>query len=209
VSGRVLDPEPAIEEADMKRSPLAHIPNLSLSILGALLFSAVLAVSGSRAADPDRYVFEPDHFDEQEFEEQLELHIESALEGLESLDGLGEDLEFLSDEIGEMIEEALRESAVHVDRRWPDRIWINGDAADLHFDSRRFARQMERMSRQIERSMRRGIDVHRGPDGGVRVWRLDDHARDRRDLEAEMRELQSQMRELQRQLDDLESEGDI
>lgn len=184
-----------------------RIPALILPLVA--LTGLTLFAGAARAADPDRTVHEPDVFDGDVLGEELEMRIEAALEGLDELDGLQIRIEGLTDEIGEVIEQALRESAVHVDEDWPDRIWITGDGADLEFDTRAFARRMQRMSRHIQRSVLR--DLERGPSGDtrVRVWRYDDEARDRQEIEAEMRDLQREMRRLQRELEELEAEGDI
>lgn len=194
----------------MKQPVLTRISGSALVIAGLAALTVALAAPAARAADPDRYLSGDERFDEAAFEESIQVRIESALEGLESLEGLGEGLEGLSDDISEMIEDALREGSVVVDGDWPDRVWIRGGGTDFEFDADAFARQMERMSRQIERHVHRNYDVQiRGGRHHARVWRVDDVDRDRQDIEAEMRDLQRELRRLQHELEDLEIEGDI
>jgi hypothetical protein len=168
---------------------------------GALAIVSGFGVENVTAADPDRYLFESDRFDR-----DLEYKLERALgrlEELEVLEGLGEDMEFLGDEIAIMVEEILADTSVRIDGDWPDVIYIDPDGHDITIDTREFARDMERMARRIERDVVRGLErSHR--DG--RAWHVD---RDRATIESEMRELQREMQRLQRELERLEEDGDI
>lgn len=181
----------------MKRIDIRGTVGVILLMAGAFALVGGFGVINGEAADPDRYVFESDRFDD-EFEYRLERTL-SRLEDLEVL----EDMEVFGDGLAEMIEEMLDDVSVRIDGDWPDVIYIDPDDHDFRVDTRHFARDVERMARQIERDVVRSIERSQR-DG--RAWRVD---RDRATIESEIRELEREMRHLQRELDRLEEEGDI
>lgn len=188
---------PEAEETVMKRIDIRGTVGVILLIAGAFALVGGFGVVKGEAADPDRYVFESDRFDD-----ELEYKLERTLSRLEGLEVL-EDMEVLGDDLAVMIEEMLEDVSVRIDSDWPDVVVVDPDGHDLRIDTRRFARDVERMARQIERDVVRSMErSHR--DG--RAWRVD---RDRDTIEDEMRELEREMRHLQRELDRLEEEGDI
>ena len=100
-------------------------------------------------------------------------------------------------------------SIVRIDRDWPDVIRIETTAPhDFSVDTRGLARDIERMARQIERDVVRGLERSEYRHGR-RAWRVREHHREREDIESEIRSLQREMDRLQRQLERLEEEGDI
>jgi len=196
-SGYPRTPGPEAEETVMKRIDIRGTVGVILLMAGAFALVGGFGVVSGEAADPDRYVFESDRFDD-EFEYKLERTL-SRLEDLEVL----EDMEVLGDEIAVMVEEILEGVSIRVDSDWPDVIVIDPDDHAFHIDTRDFARDVERMARQIERDVVRSVERS---DRGGRAWRVD---RDRSTIESEMRDLEREMRHLQRELERLEEEGDI
>ena len=181
----------------MKRIDIRGIVGVTLLMAGAFALVGGFGVINGKAADPDRFVFESDRYDD-----ELDYRLERALSRLEDLEVL-EDMEVLGEDLAEMIEEMLDDVSVRIDGDWPDVVVVDPDGHDLRIDTRRIARDAERMARQIERDVVRSIE--RSQREG-RTWRVD---RDRATIESEMRELEREMRNLQRELDRLEDKGDI
>ena len=185
----------------MKRLDIRGVVGTVLLMAGAIALVGGFGVHPGNAADPDRYVFESDDFD-REIGYKLERAL-GRLEELESLEHFGDDMDMLSDELATMVEEILENTSVRIDSDWPDVIRINADHHDFTIDTRRLARDAERMARQIERDVIRSVErSHR--DG--RAWRVE---RDRATVESEMRDLEREMKRLQRELERLEEDGDI
>jgi hypothetical protein len=195
--GYLRTPGPEAEETNMKRVDIRGIVGVILLMAGAFALVGGVGVVNGEAADPDRYVFESDRFDD-----ELQYRLERTLSRLEDLEVL-EDMEILGDEFAVMIEEILEGVSVKIDGDWPDVIYIDPDDHDFRIDTRRLARDVERMARQIERDVVR--DMERSHRDG-RAWRVD---RDRETIESEMRDLESELQRLQRELERLEEEGDI
>jgi glycine/D-amino acid oxidase-like deaminating enzyme len=186
----------------MQRADIRSIVGVALLMAGAIALVGGFGVTTGEAADPDRYIIhESDHFDE-----ELEMRIERALgrlEDLESFEAFGDDMEEFGEELAAMIEELLDETAVHIDRDWPDVVYVGPDDGSFSIDTRDLARDIDRMARRIERDVVRSLERSR-IDG--RVWNVE---RDRATIESEMRDLEREMNRLQRELDHLEEEGDI
>jgi hypothetical protein len=186
----------------MQRPDIRSIVGTVLLMAGAIALVGGFGVTTGEAADPDRVIIrESDRFDD-----ELEMRIERALErleDLESFEAFGEDMEEFGDELAAMIEGILDETAMHIDRDWPDVVYVGPDDPSFSIDTRDLARDIERMARSIERDVIRSLE-HSRVDG--RVWHVE---RDRATIESEMRDLEREMRRLQRELDRLEEEGDI
>ncbi|RKZ08248.1 hypothetical protein DRQ53_04520 [bacterium] len=201
----------------MKSNGAKRIFGWALLVLGVLALVAGPGHRQSLAADPDRYISEPDY--EARFNaEDLEATLEEALSGLEEmgdLDVLG-DMDFgeFAEELVEHLSEAFEHGAVRVDRDWPDEVRVYGDDLDFRFDTRELARELHRVSRTVERDLMREFGrvsreadrYHGDRDGHGRAWRVDDMHRDRREIELEMRSLRQEMRRLERELEDLEED---
>ena len=200
----------------MQRLDKRGIVGVALLALGVMAMIGGLDSHSSWAADPDRYLSESDRYSDEFDTIELEVLLEEALGGLESLEhlealeGFSMDMEDFADGLATHIAQAMEHGATRIDRDWPDTVWLHDGRHDVRFDTERFARKMERMARTMERDVIRSIE--RGSARGERrahVWRVDDERMDREDIELEMRELQREMRRLERELERLGEEGDI
>ena len=197
----------------MQRLDQRGIVGVVLLIIGVMALIGGLDTRSSRAADPDRYVFERDRhadFGELEFLIEDALGDLESMEAFEAFEGLELHMDGFAEELAVQIQEAMEHAAIRIDRDSPDTVWMRGGNHEFRFDTQRLARRMERMARNLERDVVRGLEQD-APRVRYRVreWRIDDEPVNRDEIEFELQRLQSEMRRLQRQLEDLESEGGI
>jgi hypothetical protein len=187
-----------------------RIVGLSLATIGLVALMVGFDARPLHAADPDRYIFEYEgDYDSHEFEARLE----EALSGLEGLEALGDlDVTFdldgfedFGDRLAEQIESALEHGAVHLDRDFPDTVWLKGSDYSYRFDTERLTRQIDRMTRSIQRDVIRNLER----DHSRRAWKVHDLDMDREDIESELRALQREMRRLERELERMDEDDDI